>query len=198
MNWLDIVMLCFIGTGALIGLKIRVTGAVFTVMGLALGVYLSMRFNSDISRILLDFIDNDGVARLIAYGILFLVVLAVSMTIGRMVRKMMKMFLMSWIDILGGLGLGIIGGIIISGGIVFGLARYSYSSEISSNSSNNEMVVISQKLGLSAKTKETLINSSIVPIFFYIRDTLPKDGRDLIPQDFMKAMDYLEVDVDSD
>ena len=52
MNWLDIVMLCFIGIGALIGLKIRVTGAVFTVMGLALGVYLSMRFNSDISRIL--------------------------------------------------------------------------------------------------------------------------------------------------
>ena len=94
-----------------------------------------MRFNSDISRILLDFIDNDGVARLIAYGILFLVVLAVSMTIGRMARKIMKMFLMSWVDILGGLGLGIIGGIIISGGIVFGLARYSYSSEISSNSS---------------------------------------------------------------
>ena len=59
------------------------------------------------------------------------------------------------------------------------------------------MVIISQQLGLSSKTKETLTSSSLVPIFFYIRDTLPKDGSDLIPQDFMKAMDYLEVDVDS-
>jgi len=198
MNWLDIVMLCFIGIGALIGLKIRVTGAIFTVMGLALGVYLSMRFNSDISRILLGFIDNDAAARLISYGVLFLVVLAVSMSIGRIARRVMKMFLMSWVDILGGLGLGMIGGIIISGAIVFGLARYSYSSQISSNSSSNEMVIISQQLGLSSKTQETLTSSSLVPIFFYIRDTLPKDGRDLIPQDFMQAMDYLESDVDSD
>ena len=41
------------------------------------------------------------------------------MTIGRMVRKMMKMFLMSWIDILGGLGLGIIGGIIITFAVIY-------------------------------------------------------------------------------
>ena len=194
MNWLDIVMLVFIGVGSLVGWRMRITSAVFMVLGLALGVYLAVQFSGDVAELLTDTISSQTVATVVSYGIIFLVVVVAFRILGTMIRKLMSVLVLGWVDATGGLALGFVGGAIVAGALMLGLARYAYNFQLPS------VEVISQfeRLEVRDNVEEALTGSSLVPVYLGIRDILPGDATALIPRDFSTALDILDDAVNSE
>ena len=194
MNWLDIVMLVFIGVGSLVGWRMRITSAVFMVLGLALGVYLAVQFSGDVAELLTDTISSQTIATVVSYGIIFLVVVVAFRILGTMIRKLMSVLVLGWVDATGGLALGFVGGAIVAGALMLGLARYTYNFQLPS------VEVISQfeRLEVRDNVEEALTGSSLVPVYLGIRDILPGDATALVPRDFSTALDILDDAVNSE
>ncbi len=197
MNWLDIVMLIMIGASSFIGWRVGITSAVFTVVGLILGVYLAIQFSGDIAEILTDTISSKTLATVISYGLIFAVVVIVSRILGGMIRKILRTLFLGWVDGLGGLALGLVGGAIIAGALMLGLARYAYNFELPSKGITGQAISQLERIEVKDNVQNALTNSTLVPIFLDLRDALPGNATVFIPKDFTVALDILDNAVEN-
>ena len=108
MNWLDIVLVIAIGVSAFIGVKKGVIGIAITLAGLVLGVFLAGRYYIVFSQYL-TFIPHAGLAKVAAFSIIFIGVMAAAGVVARLISKAASAVMMGWANRLGG---GILGGIL--------------------------------------------------------------------------------------
>jgi membrane protein required for colicin V production len=117
MNWLDIVILILIVVPTLIGLKIGIIKALFTVAGIIVGVVLAGRFSESLGGSL-TFISDPGWARIAAYAIILIVVMLIASILAAVLRKVISAVLLGWVNRLGGAVLGFILGFFFCGALL--------------------------------------------------------------------------------
>ncbi len=95
----------------------------FPLVGLILGVFLAGQFHASLAE-KLTFIGSINLARIIAFAIIFLVVLIGASILGAFVRKSLQMVALGWVDRLGGLIGGLLIGWVAVASLTYLLARY--------------------------------------------------------------------------
>ncbi len=105
MNWLDVVLVIAIAVSVFIGVKKGVIEIALTLGGLVLGIFLAGRYYVPFSQ-QIPFISSEGVAKVAAFAIIFIGVMAVASVIARLLSKAASAIMMGWANRLGGAVLG--------------------------------------------------------------------------------------------
>lgn len=111
MNWLDIVIIVALLAPTVIGLKRGLISGVLSLIGLIIGVILAGNFYASIAP-LLTFIPSEKVANVVAFVAIILGVMLITAVLARLLRFVVSMVMLSWVDHLGGAILGFLMGAI--------------------------------------------------------------------------------------
>jgi len=117
MSWLDIIILVLIVIPTLIGLKIGIIKALFTVAGIIIGVVLAGRFSESLGGSL-TFISDPGWARIAAFAIILIGVMVIASVLATVLKKVVSAVLLGWVNRLGGAVLGFVLGFFFCGALL--------------------------------------------------------------------------------
>tara|TARA_Y100000590_G_scaffold64032_1_gene68791 strand:- start:366 stop:941 length:576 start_codon:yes stop_codon:yes gene_type:complete len=178
------------------GWRVGLLGAIFTTTGLLAGILLAGRLSGDISALLTDSVSNDTTATVISYAVIIVGAFIVSQIIKSTAKRMLNMFLLGWVDSVGGIFLGFLASMIICGALLITLTRLS-TDVISSSSGDSleTMLINSQRSAVQKSIHDSLVQSSLVPTYIDIALMAPQNALDIIPEEFRFVMTSLEEDI---
>ena len=223
MNWLDIALIVILVLGLLWGMKTGLIGAIFTAVGVLVGWVLAGQLADDIGALFESSLNSDTLVTVVSYAIIIIASVVIIGFIGKIVKPILTVATLGMagmVDKLGGLALGLVIGLAVSGVFITGMARFAYNftipvpdieipgaagSALGSQSSAVTGAITEQLGDLSLPlvddkkeaVEDALTESTIVPIFMDIRGALPADALGFIPADFASALDILQAELDA-
>ena len=204
MNPLDIVFIVILGLGALMGMKLRLIGAAFIVLGVLVGWLLASQFSDDIGELFADSLSNDTLVTVISYAIIIVGALILANVAGKIILRVLSVFtlgLSGLVDKLGGLALGLLIGVAISGAIILGLARLTYNFSVATIAEGIPGQVAKQVIreeDVKGVLENALTGSQLVPVFIDVTDALPANALGYVPSDFKVALDILKEKIEGE
>jgi membrane protein required for colicin V production len=117
MNWLDIVILVALAIAAVMGLKFGLIKAVLLLAGIIVGVVLAGHFSGPLGE-RLTFISSEGVAKVVAFAVIMLAVLAAAAIAAALLTWAAKLVMLGWVNRLGGAILGLFLGALFCGALL--------------------------------------------------------------------------------
>jgi len=207
MNIFDWVLVAVFVVGALLGLK---WGLVQSILNF-IAVYVAMLVGAQIADGLLarvtDDVQNESVATAIGYVVIFLSVFIIAQIVGKIIRPMLTIIFLGWVDKLGGVVVGVLlGGILVTGAVT-AMARVAYPQDEAILVEIEDLVSgdfeaakerlyqeLAERYGRDT-LKEWLADSSLVPGVLGTRSKLPANVLGLVPGEFATALDTLAADL---
>ena len=123
MNWLDIVLILVLALFAFLGFRSGIIRAALILAGLVLGVFLGGRLYVPFAN-LLSFIPSVTAARVVAFIIIFIAVLAAAVVAAFLLRKTIATIKLGWADRILGALFGLVAGALICGATLALLAHF--------------------------------------------------------------------------
>ena len=197
MNWLDLAFIVLVVMSGLVGIWIGLIRAAFGVLGVVVGILVAGQVSNDVGRLYAGIISNETLAYVIAYGLIILVSIVVARVLTIVVRRVVYMLFMGWLDKLAGLAIGLIAGAAISGALIVGLAELTFNSDLIEKGAGAK-VLEKRAYGVEAKEKleGALIDSVLVGAFFGVRNKLPASSLGFVPSNFVGALETLQLRID--
>lgn len=204
MNWLDIVLLVALVGGAVQGMRIGLLGAAVTAIGGLVGWMFAGQFSDKIGGVLskVPFL-SDQIVTVVSYAIIIILVIAVTRFAWKFIKPivtLMTVGLSAMVDKVGGIVLGLILGIVVSGAIVILLARFTYDFDLPVDGLPNiAQDQIAKQVPLKGKkdsVESALIESTITPNIVKVLNNLPGKGLGFVPGDFDVALKHLNSNLD--
>ena len=106
MSWLDIAIIVVILIPTLLGLKNGLVKALFTIVGLIVGIILAGRYYDNLASIVSD----AAWAKIVAYVVILIVVSVLASWAAALVKNLLKAVMLNWVNRLGGAVLGFVMG----------------------------------------------------------------------------------------
>src|SRR5512136_106803 len=117
MSWLDMVIIVLLAVPVFIGVKSGIVKLLFMVVGVILGVVLAGRLSDKLAG-MLGFISDERIAKVIAFAVILIVLMAVAAILAKVVHWALSKVLLGWIDHLVGGILGLALGFFFCGAIL--------------------------------------------------------------------------------
>jgi membrane protein required for colicin V production len=124
MNTLDIVFCVILGFLGLRGIFRGLVKEVASILGLILGFVLANLFHAELVPMLERPLGGPGLASLVAYLGIFLGTVAAVFLAASLIRKILKMIMLGWLDSIGGGLLGFFKGALLCSIIVLALTAF--------------------------------------------------------------------------
>jgi len=118
MNWVDIMVFVLVLVLGFFGWRNGVIRWAFTLTGAAIGVALAGQLYTSVGAVFTPVTDDEGVRQVLGFGLIVLIGLVSGWFLGRLVKQMLNVFLLGWVDNLAGLVLGVAGGVITATAII--------------------------------------------------------------------------------
>ncbi|MEE8045315.1 MAG: CvpA family protein [Dehalococcoidia bacterium] len=208
MNVLDWVLVVAFALTALWGYKSGLVNAVLNAVAIYVSLFLSGLFAGRVLSLVWDGVDSEAVSTAIGYVIIFVGVFLASRVVATIIKKALKVTFMGWIDNLGGIVIGLLAGVLIAGGIMTVLARYSFVDDQTPDAFSTADVMTDGIEGMTDKItgntikfatnfgqqngRKLLVESTIVPSLLNLRSFVIE----FAPDEFGVALDKLEQAVD--
>ena len=191
MNWLDLVFIGIVGVSAFMGLKIGLIRAGFTAMGIFVGSILGGQLSDDIGGLLSGIDSDSAAANVISYALIITVCLVIAAAASLVVRKVLTILLMGWADKLAGGALGVAAGVIISAGVIMGMANLTYASEIGDEFATKVINSTLDTERAKKRLEDGLTHSAMVDAFLDVVDIVPSSTLWFVPNNFRSSLDVL-------
>jgi len=117
MNWLDIFLLILLFIPTFIGLRKGLIKAALSFAGLLIGVVLAGHLYQPVSKIF-GFIPNENVAYILAFILILVLVMVAAFFLARLLKSVIKVVLLGWVDNVGGAVLGFLSSFILLSAIL--------------------------------------------------------------------------------
>ena len=114
MSWLDIVIIILILVPTLLGLKNGLVKAVFSIVGVIVGIILAGQYYNNLATLISD----AAWAKIVAYVIILVVVWVAASFAAALVKGLLKAVMLNWVNRLGGALLGFIMGAFFCGAVL--------------------------------------------------------------------------------
>jgi uncharacterized membrane protein required for colicin V production len=208
MNVLDwVLIIAFAGT-ALWGFKTGLVSAVLNAVAIYVGLLLSGLFAGQVLSLIWDGVESQAISTAIGYVIIFVGVFIASRIVASMIKKALKVTFMGWVDSLGGIVIGLVAGVLIAGGVMTVVARYSFVEDVEAteigvgdimtdgtegitDKITGNTIAFAKNLGQD-KGRDLLLESTIVPSLINVRSVVTA----FAPAEFADALEILEQAVD--
>ena len=207
MNIFDWVLFVVFVVGALLGLKWGLVQSVLNFVAVYVAMLVGAQFADGLVARVTDDVQNESVAAAIGYVVIFLGVFIISQIVGKIIRAMLTVIFLGWVDKLGGVVVGLLLGAILVTGVVTAMARVAYPQDEAILVEIEDIVSgdieaakerlyqeLAERYGRDT-LKEWLADSTLVPRVLDTRAKLPADVLGLIPGEFATALDTLEADL---
>ena len=180
MNWLDYSLILILVIGAVVGLRIGILGAVYSTIVVFLGWLIAAQLGTLVGRLFELFLDDDRVITVVSFTVIMGVVVYFGGKLWTPLRTALGVSTLgasNIVDYLGGMLVGLVLGVALSGALLVGLMRLTHTS-------NATIEVFQQELD------SALVESTLVPAFVNGTYALPADSLGLIPGDFQSSLEY--------
>lgn len=124
MNGLDIVIIAIITISIAFGLKTGLIKRAFSLLAIVLGLSVASRTYLQSAGILENVIHNPNVCKGLSFAIVFILVAIAITVVGRLLKGMVNLLLLGWVDRIGGAVLGLIGAAILFGAILLVITKF--------------------------------------------------------------------------
>ena len=188
MNWLDIVLIGLVIVGALRGLRIGLLGAAVNVLALVLGWLLASQVAYALGLVGSYFEWTSSSIIVAVYVMVIAATVAAVQFAWKIIRTSLGIATLgasSLIDRVGGLLLGVILGVVVSGALVLGLARLTYNLPLESEDASRAGRQVRDGL------ERSLSESAIVRIYIEETEGLPLNGFGFITPGFAESLELV-------
>jgi uncharacterized membrane protein required for colicin V production len=208
MNVLDWVLIIAFAGAALWGFKTGLVSAALNALSIYAGLFLSGLFAGQVLSLIWDGVESQAVSTAIGYVIIFAGVFIASRIVASMIKKALKVTFMSWIDSFGGIVVGLVAGVLISGGVMTVVARYSFVEDVDATEIGVDDILTDGTEGITDKIsgntiafaknlgqdkgRGLLLESTIVPYLINARSVVTA----FAPAEFDEAIKLLEQAID--
>ncbi len=117
MNPLDILFLVLLFIPAFIGLRKGLIKTILSLVGLIIGVVLAGNFYEPVSRVF-GFFNNENAAKIVAFLLILALVMVAAFFIARLLKSVLSITMLGWVDNIGGAILGFLFGFIFLSAIL--------------------------------------------------------------------------------
>ena len=182
--------------------------AVFVTVGVYIGWLLAGQWSDKVGGFFEGSVSNDTIVTVLTYAVTMAGALIAANYAVKILRPMLTIFtlgLSSMVDRLGGLVLGLLLGIALSGALIIGFARLTYNFDTSALTDTASLapvrvVQVDEQLARVEDVKESLetalTESQFVPTVIDVFDALPGNAMGFIPSDFKVALDVLKMEIE--
>ncbi|MGA3072480.1 MAG: CvpA family protein [Bryobacteraceae bacterium] len=125
MNWLDIVLLLVLAGSVVTSFSTGLTREVVGLFSMIAALVLAIWFYGTAGSFLQPYVSSPGVANFCGFLMVFCGVLILGAIVGRVLRRMMKVVGLSFVDRLLGACFGIVRGVLISIAVVLALLAFT-------------------------------------------------------------------------
>ena len=133
MNWLDIVILVVLVISVFSGMRAGIIKVAFTLAGGIIGVVLAGRYSEGLAD-KLTFISDSGIAGIVAFAIILIVVMVVATVIAFIIKKIASAVLLGWVDKIGGAVVGLFVGAIFVGAVLAMWLKFQGGNDVITDS----------------------------------------------------------------
>jgi membrane protein required for colicin V production len=127
MNGLDILLIVLLFVPTFIGLRKGLIKAALYFAGLLIGVVLAGHLYQPVSK-LFGFISNENVAYILAFILILVLVMVAAFFLARLLKSVIKIVMLGWVDNVGGAVLGFLSGFIFLSAILATWVKFFGSS----------------------------------------------------------------------
>ncbi len=191
MNWLDIVLIGLVAFGALRGLRIGLLGAAVNVVALAIGWLAAAQVANVVSGLAVRFGLSGAMLTSGSYIVAMLLAVVAVHYLWKVTRPALEtatMGLASMVDRIGGLALGVVIGVAMSGALILALAVFTYEFPSSGRLSAGPLVVEDTRVELN----RALTGSVGVEVFVNAVQGLPAGALGFVPSNLMTSLELVE------
>ncbi|MCY4530112.1 MAG: CvpA family protein [Chloroflexi bacterium] len=181
MNWLDFILIAVLVIGLLVGLRVGILGAFYCTVVVFLGWLVAAQLGTLVGTFFKLFLEDERVVTVVSFTVIMGIVIYVGGKVWPSIRTALGVGTMgasNIVDRVGGLVLGVVLGVAVSGALLVGIMRLTYTLD-----STDKTV----REGLES----SLVESTFVPIFVQGASSLPADSLGLIPGDFQRSLEFL-------
>ena len=208
MNWIDIVIVLIVAASLVWGLKTGVIPMVFTVVGILIGWWLAGQYADDVGGLVGDWGTFDTAVTVVCYAAIVSLSVFVASKLGSLVKPFLVIGTLGtagMADKIGGLLIGLLIGLVITGAFIVVLARLSFDLEVSTPDVQiaggaEIMRLAGGKVAAITEKRQVMVNSLrgsiVVPVFLDMVDLVPGSALGFIPGDFQASLDILREDID--
>jgi membrane protein required for colicin V production len=136
MNGLDITFIIIFSLSAILGLWKGITKGFFSLISIIAGVTIASRYYYVFSISIHDYIKSPLFSNILGFIVIFIVIALIVNLIGVLIKKLMGLLALDWIDHLGGLLFGLLRGLVISTIIIILMSKFpfKFGEELINNS----------------------------------------------------------------
>lgn len=124
MNTLDIVILLVLAFAVIRGLFRGFVGEISSIVGIVIGFILANRYHEQVLPLVGSILPDPAIASLLSYALIFITGLILVLIIAGILRHLLKISLLGWLDRLAGASMGLIKGALLSVLIVLALTTF--------------------------------------------------------------------------
>ncbi len=117
MNWLDILLIVLLFIPTFIGLRKGLIKTALYFAGLLIGIVLAGHLYQPFSKIF-GFISNENIAYILAFILILVLVMIAAFFLSRLLKSIIKIVMLGWVDHVGGAALGFLSGFILLSAIL--------------------------------------------------------------------------------
>ena len=193
MNWLDFAIIITVVAGAFFGIRTGIIRAGFAALAVILGMFMVGEVTGYVSVWFGNYVKDEALIRVIGYAFTIALSVFIAAVGAMLVRKCVYAIFLGWTDRLAGLALGLVVAVGISGAAIVTMADLAENPEVVSSESQETTVWEStwQDTGFREALSNSLVESSLVPTFSVMIDSVPADNLDFVPANFRLALDNL-------
>lgn len=205
MTVFDWILVALFAGGAYWGFRKGLVNAVLLVASIYIAQLLGAQFAGRLVANFWDDAENQALGTAVGYVIIFAGVFIAGRIVSRFVKATLERFQIGWVDHWGGLALGMVIGLLLSGGLMAVLARYTYvvDENVTTGASGLSKEALLRQLTdaaedfLSGTARQQidgwLTRSQAVGALIAIKDVLPGSALGLYPVEFDTAIDILDA-----
>ena len=188
MNWLDFVFILISIVAIFYGFKTGLFSAVFIFLGIVIGWQLAGHYSDDIGAALSTTISSDRTVSVISYIVIMILAIVSSKLASNVVTPIISLAsfgVSSLIDKLGGLIIGIVLAGFITGAIILGITRLTYSFELQDLTGDTTLEILNiESFDANEALNNVLQGSNFVRTFVTVVENIPADALGFVPDDY--------------
>lgn len=127
MTWVDIIILIILVIPTVIGLKMGLIKTIIPLAGIMLGIFLAGTFYGSVGDWLSSWLESPSQANIAGFFLIFAGVMLVALIVAALVRKVLSLLLLGWVDRVGGAVFGLAIGGFVAGALLALLMKFQIS-----------------------------------------------------------------------
>ena len=197
MNFFDWILIVLFALGALWGYRSGLITGALTVASLYVASLVSSQFSERVVGLISQNVESEAIATALAYVVIYVGIFIAGRFVAKILKTMLSVILLGWLDKIGGVALGLVAGFLIVGAAVPFLATLAYPIETdefkekSGDVLNQAITNVAKDMG-EGFLSDTLVESEVTTVVVDVYNGIPGGALGMLPGDFSYAYEVLD------